>query len=445
MTRKQRFALLATIIGSGVVFLDGTVVNLALPAIARDLNANFSDLQWIADASLLSLSALILLGGSLGDIYGRKRIYLIGLAGFTVTSLLAGLAPSTAVLIAIRVLEGLFGALLVPGALAIIETNFEPGLRSRAFGLWTAWSAAITAVGPLLGGYLVDIGSWRWIFFINVPLLLICFWLARVGVTESHHAGHRRLDFGGAILAMLALLGVTYGLIEGPTRHWDMVTILSLAIGTVLFLAFLWREEATGDPMLSLSLFRSRNFDGANLTTLAMYGALYGFMFALLLQLQQVVGFSSLKAGLSLLPLTLILLILSPRVGRWNTKWGPRWLMTIGPLISAVGILWLGRLTHGSTYFADVLPGIALFGVGMSLTVTPLTATVMGSVRQTQAGIASAVNNAVARVAGLMFIALLGLFGVSRAYGFAVVMCTGLAVLAGLASFLIIQNRPTVR
>jgi EmrB/QacA subfamily drug resistance transporter len=440
MTKTQRLTLWATIIGSGVVFLDGSVVNLALPSIGRNLHVGFGGLQWIIDGYLLSLSALILLGGSLGDILGRKRIYIMGLVGFAIASLLCGIAPNAPLLIAMRMLQGVFGALMVPGALAIINTNFEPEKRGKAIGTWTAWTSGIIALGPLIGGYLIDHGSWRWIFFINVPLLVACYLLGTKAIKESKDSRTRRVDVTGAVLAMLALGGVTYGLIEGPVRHWDGLTMATLGLGAFLFGFFLWFESRNKDPMLDLSLFKSRNFSGANAATFAMYGALGGFFFAFVIYLQERLGYSSLNAGLSMLPITLCLLGLSSKVGALCSKYGPRRFMTLGPIMAGLGIAFLVPLDKGASYLTDILPGIILFGLGLAITVAPLTTTVLGSVKSEQSGIASAVNNAVSRVSGLVVVALLGLFGAANAYHFAAILCSALAIFAGMLSLALIRS-----
>lgn len=441
MTRRQILVLLATIVGSGIVILDGTVVNIALPHIARDLGASFAQLQWIVDSYLLTLSALILIGGSLGDILGRKRIYFIGLIGFGLTSLLCGLAPTTAFLIGTRMIQGVFGAMLVPGGLAIVNTNFPAELRGKAIGTWTAWAGITTAIGPPLGGWIVDNASWRWIFFINIPLILLCLWLGRNSIEESRHEGERKIDYLGAILAAIALGGTTYGLIEGPIRHWGSVPITALLIGTAALLAFVYVERRVPDPMVRLGLFRSRNFTAANLATFAMYGALSGFLFSLVIYLQNTIGYSGIKAGVSLLPVTALMLTLSSRFGALAAKYGPRLFMGIGPLIMASGMLVLLRLHPSSSYVTTVLPGVILFGLGLATTVAPLTVTVMSSVNSKSSGIASGINNAVARGAGLIVIAVLGIFGVANTYRFSMLLCAGLVVTAGIISLLLIQNK----
>lgn len=440
MTKRQWLALLATILGSGVVIVDSTVVNLALPHIASSLHAGFSQLQWIADGYLLSLSALILIGGSLGDILGRKRIYMIGLAGFAAMSLVCGLAPTTTLLIVARVLQGVFAALLVPGGLAIINTNFPPAGRGKAIGQWTAWSSISAAIGPLVGGYIVSHFSWRWIFLINPPLVAVCLLLAYYGIVESKDKRARRIDYTGATLASVSLAGITYGLIEGPNTHWARTAIVSLAAGLVAFIVFVITEAKSKDPMVELSLFKSRNFTGANLTTFAMYGALSGFLFAFVIFLQTRLGYSSLVAGMSLIPITAMLMMLSGRVGALASKVGPRVFMTIGPIIGGLGMLSLLGLSPGQNYWLRIFPGILVFATGLAITVAPLTITVMGSVSDTRSGIASGINNAVSRAAGLIVIALLGLLGTTSIYTFALTLSATMAIAAGLISLAIIKN-----
>ncbi len=440
MTPLQRKALLAVILGSGVVFLDGSVVNLALPKMALMLHAGFTGQQWVVDGYLLTLSALILLGGSLGDILGRKLVYLWGAIGFGVASLLCAVSPTIEVLVGARLLQGIFGALMVPGALAIINTNFSADLRGKAIGQWTAATSAIIAAGPLIGGYLIDTVSWRGIFLINVPLLLLVLWLGRASIKETRVQTKRTIDWLGAALAVVGLGGLTYGLIGGPSTHWAMSSIAPLAAGAAGFVAFLMREHQTKDPMLPLALFKSANFTAANVSTFAMYGALGGFFFILIIYLQTTLHYSSIAAGMSALPVTILMILLSGRIGALSGKFGPRWFMTAGPILAGLGILTLLPLHDGASYWFGVLPGISLFGLGLSATVAPLTTTVLASVEESDSGIASAVNNAVSRVSGLIVIALLGLFGASSAYQFAVMLCGALAIIAGVLAALLVRN-----
>ncbi len=405
-----------------------------------ELHAGFSGQQWVIDGYLLTLSALILLGGSLGDIYGRKKVYFWGVAGFGLMSLVCAVAPSIGVLVGARLAQGVFGALMVPGALAIIDTAFSEKLRGRAIGLWTAATSGIIALGPLLGGYLLDVGSWRMLFLINVPLLLLTFWLGAQAIAESKDRLPRKVDSGGALLMCVALAGLTYGLIEGPSTQWAASTLLALLIGAVCFVAFVWYEAHQRDPMLPLRLFASRNFTGANVATFAMYGGLGGFFFALIIYVQTTLHYRGIQAGLISLPVSFFLVALSGRVGALSGRYGPRFFMTLGPIIAGIGMLTLLPLHEGSGYLTSILPGVALFGLGMSLTVAPLTTTVLAAVRKDDAGIASAVNNAVSRVSGLAVIAVLGLFGSSQVYQFAVVLCGSLAIGAGVLSFIMVRN-----
>jgi len=438
---RKNWVLIATILGSGMVVLDGFVVNLALPSIQTSFHASFSDLQWIVDAFLLSLSSLILVGGSLGDIFGRKKIYLIGLYGFTVVSLICALAPNTAVLIVSRVLQGAFGALLVPGGLAIINTNFPKEDRAKAIGRWSAWLAIVVPIGPLLGGYIINVASWRWIFFINLPLGVVCGYLGTRYFKEGRNDIKRSVDISGALIAVLMLAGITYGLIEGPGNKWGALSVIPLISGLLLVPTFIWYESRRSDPMVKLPLFRSRNFSGANLMTFAMYGALGGFTFILPIYLQTKMGYSAFVAGLSLLPVSILLLTLSSRMGALSAKYGPRWFISVGPLITALAMISLLDYGPGKSFIAYLLPRTVLFGIGMAILVAPLTATVMSSVENSSSGIASGINNAVARVAGLVVIALLGLAGTGNTYRFGIVFSAILALIAGVGAYLTIQNK----
>jgi EmrB/QacA subfamily drug resistance transporter len=438
--RRCWAVLIATISGSAIVILDGSVVNLALPKIGTNLHAGFSALQWISDGYMLSLSALILLGGSLGDIFGRKKVYLTGVVGFGVCSLLCAIAPTATTLVIARILQGIAGALLVPGALSIINTNFSRESRGTAVGLWTAWSSTVVIFAPPLGGFILDVASWRWIFLINIPLIIACFILAKSSIKESADHRKRRVDGVGAGLAALALAGLTYGLIQGPVEHWSPTTVISLIIGAVLSVVFVWFESRSKDPMVELSLFRSRNFSGSNIMTFAMYGALSGFFFALVIYLQTRMGYSSIKAGLSTLPVSIIMFFFAGRVGGLSAKYGARRFMTVGPILCAAGMATLFLLQPGDSYMVHVLPGILLFSAGLATTVAPLTTTVMASVDEAQSGIASGINNAVSRAAGLIAIAILGLLGTNEVYRFAIGLCVVLAASAGIVSFVMIQK-----
>lgn len=399
-TTAARWVLLATVLGSGVAFLDGTIVNVALPAIAEDLDATLGDLQWVLNAYLVTLSAFVLLGGSLGDRYGRKRVFLLGLGGFTVASIACGLAPTVGVLIAARAVQGLGAALLVPGSLAIIAAVFDPEDRARAVGAWSGLGGIASAIGPFVGGYLVDSVSWRVAFLVNVPMAAAVVFASRhVPESQSPTVGH--LDLPGALTASVGLALGTYGLIESA----PMVG----ALGVVTLVAFLVIEARSPGPMLPLALFRNRQFSGANGTTLAVYAALSGAFFLLVLQLQVVLGYSALEAGAALLPVTLLMLALSARAGALAQRIGPRLPMTVGPLGVAAGLVLWSRVDAGSTYIGTVLPGAVVFGLGLSLTVAPLTATIMAATDDEHLGAASGVNNAVARLAGLLAVAILPL------------------------------------
>jgi EmrB/QacA subfamily drug resistance transporter len=437
---RQQWALIAVVLGSAIAILDGTIVNLALPKIDAQWHSGYASLQWISDAYLLSLSALILLGGSLGDIFGRKKVYLIGVVGFGISSLLCALSLNAEMLIGIRVIQGIFGALLVPGALAIINTTFSSKVRPRAIGQWTAWTSIAVVASPFLGGWILAVASWRWIFFVNIPLVVACFVLASLTVTETKNERSRRVDVYGALIAALSLAGITYGLIEGPAQHWQLLDSIILALGIVFAGVFLVVEARKSDPMVKLSLFSSRNFSGANLMTFLVYGALGGFTFSLVIYMQTYLHYSAFEAGISLLPISIFLMLFSGRVGRASMRYGSRIFMTAGPLLVGIGIGYLFFLKPGASYIVDVLPGVVLFSSGLALLVSPLTTTVMAAVGHDDSGIASGINNAVARSAGLIVIATLGLFGASSAYEFAMGLCAVMAVAGGVVSFVMIQK-----
>jgi EmrB/QacA subfamily drug resistance transporter len=410
MTRRERLTLVATILASTVVFLDATVVNVALPAMERDLGMGLAGQQWVVEAYLLSLVALMLVGGSLGDHFGRRKIFSIGLAGFGVTSILCALAPSTGVLIAFRGIQGLAGALLVPGSLAILTATFQGEARGRAIGTWTAWSGISTIAGPAAGGFLTQTLSWRFVFWINVPLVIATLLLTLDVVAESRDpdavAG---FDIPGVVLSALGLGGPVFALIEQPTYGWsDPLVFVPLIAGVACFAAFIFREAVARAPMLPLTLFRVRNFAVANAATLTIYAGLIGSSFFLTLYLQQVGGYTALAAGFAGVPISLMLFFLSPRFGAFTARVGPRLPMSAGPIVGGVGLLLLLRVGVNPSYPGEVLPALIVFGLGLSATVAPLTTTVLNSVDEHNAGIASGVNNAVARVAGLLAIAVLG-------------------------------------
>jgi EmrB/QacA subfamily drug resistance transporter len=425
------------------------VVNVALPSIQRDLGGGLTAQQWIVDAYLLTLGSLILVGGSLGDLYGERRIFSLGVAGFGVASLLCALAPTSNLLIGARGVQGIFGALLTPSSLALLVATFEGDERGAAVGTWTAWSGIAFVLGPLVGGWLLEVASWRWIFLINLPLVAgtIALVLASVPRREAG-AVHVRVDFAGAVLCVAGLGATVFAFIEQPRLGWGHPAIAgSLAAGAVVFGLFLVFEARTRHPMLPLRLFASRNFSVTNVETLLVYAGLATLSFFLVLFLQQIAGWTPLESGLALLPVTIVMFGLSPRVGRLAARIGPRVFMGLGPLLAGLGLLPLLRLDRGVSYWTDLLPSLLVFAFGLSLTVAPLTATVLAEAGPSDAGIASGVNNAVARVAGLLGIALVGLGVANRAnrldaHGFHVAMLITAALVAagGVIGALGIRN-----
>ena len=408
--RRKLFTLIATILGSTIVFLDGTVVNVALPAIGEELDAGLADQQWIVEAYMLATVSLLLVGGALGDQFGRRRIFIIGLVGFGITSVMCAIAPTTEMLIGSRALQGFTGALLVPGSLAILTATFEGPARGKAIGTWTAWTGIATVVGPAGGGALVEALSWRAIFWINIPLIVVCIMLARAYVRESvDPSADRAIDWLGIVLSAVGLGGPVYALIEQPREGWGSPMVyIPLIGGIVLFALFLVWESRYKHAMLDLSLFRIRNFAITNVETLIVYAGLIGAFFFLTLFLQQTAGYSPLAAGFATTPTSLLLFFLSPRFGRIATGTGPRVPMCVGPIIGGIGLLLLTRVTADADYLTQVLPGVLVFGLGLSITVAPLTATALNSVEQRHAGVASGINNGVSRMAGLLGIAVLG-------------------------------------
>jgi EmrB/QacA subfamily drug resistance transporter len=405
-TRQGRWVLLATIIGSGIVSLDATVVGIALPAIRRELHGGMATMQWINTGYTLTLSAFLLLAGALGDRYGRRRVFLVGVIWFAFSSALCGLAPNSEALIAARIVQGIGGALLTPGSLAILQVSFHPDDRGRAIGAWTGWGGVAMAVGPFLGGYLIDAVSWRFIFLLNLPPAICVWWLASRYVPETRDPTSGPVDWPGAALAALALGGITFAAIEAPSLRpaWLIATLLAAGGCTA---AFFWIEQRSIHPILPLEIFRNRQFSGANLVTLVVYGALSGSFFLLPIQLQQVMHYSAFRSGVALLPVTALMLLLSAPAGRLCQRIGPRLPMTLGPLLAAAGLALLARVGAGTGFVDTLLPALVVFGVGLALTVAPLTVSVLAAAPPEQAGIASAVNNAVARSAGLLAVAAL--------------------------------------
>jgi EmrB/QacA subfamily drug resistance transporter len=406
----KRLTLVATILGSSIAILDGSVVSVALPSIQRSLGGGLAGQQWVSNAYLLTLGSLILLGGSLGDIFGERRIFALGVGGFGVTSLLCALAPTIGLLVAFRALQGVAGALLTPSSLAVIVSTFPERERGPAIGTWTAWGTIAGALGPLVAGGILAVGSWRWIFVINLPLVVVCLWLILRAVPATNPTEtHRRVDFIGAALCVLGLGGTVFALIEQPRLGWSNPAVAgSLIAGVALFAAFLVYETRAPDPMLKLDLFKSRNFAVGNVETLALYGGLSALFFFLVLYLQQVAGYSPLKSGLALLPESLVMFAMSSRFGALADRLGPRLFMGGGPLIAGAGMLMLLTFGVHVDYLTEVLPGILLFSLGLSITVAPLTAAILAGIDQTEAGIGSAINNAIARVAGLIATVAIG-------------------------------------
>jgi EmrB/QacA subfamily drug resistance transporter len=449
-----RWVLVATVFGSGLVMLDASVVNVALPTIAREFGAGLSSLQWTVNAYTLTLAGLLLLGGSLGDHYGRRRVFVIGIIWFAVASLICGLAPNAPALVAARALQGVGAALLTPGSLAIIEATFQPSDRSTAIGAWSGLGGVAAAIAPLLGGFLTVAVSWRLVFLINLPFTALALWAAIRHVPESRDPGAaRQLDLAGAALAALGLAGLTYALTEGPSAGWAAPAVLVGWVGGLLALvAFVAVERFSRHPMLPIDIFRSRQFSAANVVTFLIYGALSGAFFLLPIQLQRVLGMSPLRAGTALMPVTIVMLLLSARAGRLAQRIGPRLPMTLGPLIAAAGLALMVRIVPGSSYWETTLPAAVVFALGLALTVAPLTATVLAAASAEHAGVASAVNNAVARAAGLLAVATLpvvaGITGSQAlspdvfAAGFKVAMWISAALVAagGVLAFVTIRR-----
>jgi EmrB/QacA subfamily drug resistance transporter len=453
---QGRGVLAATILGSGMASLDGTVVNVALPRIGTDLHAGLTALQWTVNAYTLTLAGLLLLGGSLGDRLGRRRIFVLGVVWFTVASAGCTLAPSAGALIGMRALQGVGAALLTPGSLAILEAVFRQEDRAAAVGSWSGLGGVATAIGPVLGGVLVGVAPWGWrlVFLLNLPLAALVIVLSRRFIPETRdEQAAGRLDVTGAVLAAAGLAALVYALTEGPHQHWPAVLVAVLVLGAALLGGFVLAEARGRSPMMPLTLFADRDFAASNVVTLVVYAALSGSLFLIPVQLQRVSGFTPVAAGSALLPITLVMLLLSARMGRLAQRIGPRLPMTVGPVVAGAGLALLTRVGAHASYVADLLPALLVFALGLSVTVAPLTATVLAAAPAHQVGVASAVNNDIARVAGLLAVAILpGIAGITpQAYqhaallsaGFhhAVLICAGLCALGGMLAFVFIRAR----
>jgi EmrB/QacA subfamily drug resistance transporter len=441
--------VLAAVLGSGMTMLDGTVVNVALRTVGEDLDASLAELQWVSNGYLLSLASFILLGGSLGDRFGRRRVFAVGTVWFAIASLLCGVAPTPEVLIGARVLQGLGAALLTPGSLAMIQGAFARDDRARAIGAWSGLGSIAAAIGPFVGGGLVQYASWRWIFLINLPIAVVTVLVAQRAVPETRdeHAP-REFDVVGAVLAALVLGGLTYALIEwgGALAPWALVITLAAAVGYVA------DERRSDHPMLPLGIFADRTFSAANAMTLLVYAALGAVLFFLVLQLQTVSGYGALEAGVATLPITVCMLLLASKGGELGSRIGPRIPMSVGPIVMSGGTLLLMRVGADPSYWTDVLPGLTVFGLGLALMVAPLTATVLAAAPDEHAGIASGVNNAVARAGSLLAVAALplavGLGGdqyadpgaFDAAYRTATMACAALLALGGLLAWVTIRD-----
>jgi len=430
----KRLTLLACILGSGIALLDGTVVNVALPTIQRALGGGLAAQQWLVNGYLLTLGSLILIGGSLGDLFGERRVFALGVSGFGVASLAAALAPSIGALVAARAVQGIAGALLVPSSLAVIVNTFPEAERGAAIGSWTAWGAIFGVLGPLAGGELLAIASWRWIFLINLPLVIACVSLILFAIPRSapRQPGARQVDYLGALLCAAGLGGPVFALIEQPRLGWSSSAVFGpLIAGVVLLSAFTFYESRARDPMLPLGLFRRRNFSAGNIETLAMYAGLAILFFFLILFMQQIGGYSPLKSGLAVLPVTVMMFVLSRRFGALADRFGPRFFMGAGPLVAAGGLLLFQLIGLKVDYVSEVLPGLLVFALGLSMTVAPLTAAVLQGAEE-EAGIASGVNNAIARVAGLLGTAAVGA-AVATSFGSALDRRLGVTALGSAA------------
>ena len=450
---QGRWVLLATVLGSAIASIDATVVGIALPVIGRDFHTSLSSLQWVVTAYTLTLAGLLLFAGAVGDKYGRRRVYVIGVIWFALASLLCGVAPGTSFLIAARALQGVGAALLTPGSLAIIQASFRPDDRGRAIGAWSGLSGVGSAIGPFLGGWLIQAASWRLIFVINAPLAALVIAVSLRHVPESRDpSATGPIDVMGSVLVTLGLIGLTYGLIEGPSSGWDAGPLAALIAGVLVLAAFVFWERRAAEPIMPLGMFASAQFSTANVATFVVYAALGGAFFLLPIQLQVVSGYSPLEAGIALLPVTVIMLLLSARSGALAQRIGPRLQMTVGPIVIAAGLALFARIGPGGNYLTEVLPAMIVFGFGLCINVAPLTATVLSAVPAEHAGTASAINNDVARAAGLIAVAVLpaaaGLSGssylhpaeFSAGFRMASFISAGLCVGGGILCAVFIRN-----
>ena len=410
VTKQQRLILAVTILASFVAFLDGSVVNVALPAISKELGGGLTTQQWVVDAYLITLGALMLIAGSFSDLFGRKRILVIGLIGFAVTSILCAIAPNSLFLIVSRALQGVAGALLVPSSLALIISSFSGSLQAKAIGYWTAWTGIAFVIGPLLGGFFVDALSWRLIFAINIIPIAITLGLIYCIKHPDIYKKNARIDYIGAILCVIGLGGPVYALIEQSQYGiFSPMIYLPFIIGVLSFIAFIWYEKHISQPMLDLDLFKIRNFAIGNIATVAIYAGLSIATFLIAVFVQQTGGYSAFVAGMALLPVTIIMFLLSSHFGALAGKYGPRFFMAIGPMVAAVGFLLMLTVNDSVTYWTQLFPGIVIFGIGLAMTVAPLTSAILGSIDSRKAGVGSAVNNAISRIAGLVAIAAIGI------------------------------------
>ena len=445
MNRQQRLILIIAILASFVAFLDGSVVGVALPAISEQLGGGLLTQQWVNDAYLITLGTLILAAGSLSDIFGRKKIITIGLYGFLIASILCAIAPTGIFLILARGLQGVAGALLVPCSLALIISAFSGKAQGKAIGTWTAWTSVAFVAGPLIGGLMVDFVSWRLVFAINVIPIVAALWLLRSAEIANVTSQRSRIDFTGIWLGIVALGGIVYALIEQGHYGWSNPIIYgTFSVGLVAMVAFLMHERRTPDPMLPLTLFNVRNFSFGNIATFMIYASLSLQGFLLVIFLQQAAGYSALAAGMASIPITLILIALSSRFGALSGTYGPRFFMAVGPTISGIGALMLLMVQVPADYVTQLLPGIVVFGLGLAMTVAPLTSAILGSISEAQAGIGSSVNNAVSRIAGLLAIAAIGIFISSdvdlASFHIGMIICAILLMLGGAVSAVSIRN-----